>query len=184
MMSRLAVVDISAPAQKKGASPPFFARHAGFTLVELVAVIILISILAAVAYPRISGTSGYDEIVVRDQLVSAVRFAQQRAMYDNAANHCYRIVITASGFSVQRSTDNGSNFSAVNEAALDIGDAEVSAAFSNVSATPLTLPFDSLGSPRSGAGCGNAMASTQTVAVTGATTASLRIYSTGYVQTF
>lgn len=52
----------------------------GFSLVELIVVMVLLGIVAAVAMPRWTGGSGFDERVVRDQVVAALRYAQKSAI--------------------------------------------------------------------------------------------------------
>ncbi|CAK0765787.1 MSHA pilin protein MshC [Gammaproteobacteria bacterium] len=53
-------------------------RSAGFTLIELVMVIIILGILAMVAMPRMD-TSGYRELEFHDKVVAALRYAQKTA---------------------------------------------------------------------------------------------------------
>jgi len=66
----------------------------GFTLVELVTVILLISILAVSVAPKFGGTASYEAHTHRAQLISALRLTQQRAMQQtNAADgYCHQIV--------------------------------------------------------------------------------------------
>ncbi len=63
----------------------FTSRHrlitgdAGFTLVELVVVIILVSILAVVAIPRLN-THTFDTVGLYQEALSSVRYAQKEAV--------------------------------------------------------------------------------------------------------
>jgi MSHA pilin protein MshC len=53
---------------------------AGFSLVELVVVLILLGIMSAVFIPRWQGGSGLEERGFRDQVVAALRYAQKSAI--------------------------------------------------------------------------------------------------------
>jgi MSHA pilin protein MshC len=52
----------------------------GFTMVELILVMVIAGILAAVAIPRFMGKSTFDTRGFTDQLASTVRFAQKLAI--------------------------------------------------------------------------------------------------------
>ncbi|MFT5755750.1 MAG: MSHA pilin protein MshC [Alteromonadaceae bacterium] len=69
-------------------------KQHGFTLVELITVIILIGILAMVALPKINGSDDYEVYPFRAQLISALRLTQQRAMQytDTNKDYCHQIV--------------------------------------------------------------------------------------------
>ena len=58
--------------------------YRGFTLIELVLVIILIGVLAVTAAPRFFTASGYDQVAARDQLIQLLRQAQLQTMNNSA----------------------------------------------------------------------------------------------------
>ena len=73
---------------------------AGFTLVELVVVLVLVGIMAAYIVPRLTLRSGFDERTLQEELVSTARYAQQLAMMRGPANGVAFIVGT-NNYSIQ-----------------------------------------------------------------------------------
>ncbi|MBU2870302.1 type II secretion system GspH family protein [Colwellia sp. E2M01] len=69
-------------------------QNQGFTLIELIAVILLISILAVSVAPKFDSTDGYEAHTHRAQLIAALRLTQQRAMQQTsqADDYCHQIV--------------------------------------------------------------------------------------------
>jgi MSHA pilin protein MshC len=59
----------------------FYGRAGGFTIAELLAVLVIVGVIAAVAAPRLGlvGTS-FDEAKLHDQTLAALRFAQKSAV--------------------------------------------------------------------------------------------------------
>ncbi|HDZ09345.1 pilus assembly FimT family protein [Pseudohongiella sp.] len=56
------------------------SHSVGFSIIELVIVVLLIGIVSAVAMARILRSDTYNPIIARDQLVSIARSAQQKAI--------------------------------------------------------------------------------------------------------
>ena len=82
--------------------PQSSIKNNGFTLIELISILIILSILATVAIPRLFDQSTFAEFTLRDQLVSQLQLVQQRAMNatpyapfaaDPSVNQCYWVII-------------------------------------------------------------------------------------------
>lgn len=146
----------------------------GFTLIELVSIIVILGILAVSAAPKFTGRSGFVEQALRDQIISTLRFAQQRAMYDHSGN-CYRVVIASSGIQAQRG----------NTSINPDYDLSYTGDYQGLGVdSVIDIYFDGLGNtytvtcPQTGAAV--ALAQT-TITVTG-TSQSLTVHPTGYIQ--
>ena len=56
------------------------AKHGGFTLVELITVMVVLGILSAIALPRMMDNRAFVSAVFRADVVSALRYAQKSAV--------------------------------------------------------------------------------------------------------
>ena len=137
-------------------NPPsggFSSLENGFTLIELVATIVIVGILAAVVFPKWGGNSGFDERGFRDRVVAGLRYAQKSAI---AARRtvCASFSSPPASLAFRISSTNGAA-NCTNGAALigPDGNAMVVTASGGVSfaALPADVIFDAAGRPASGA---------------------------------
>jgi MSHA pilin protein MshC len=54
--------------------------HGGFTIVEMVTIMVVIGILSAIAIPRLTQTSAFSSSAYRNEIASALRHAQKSAV--------------------------------------------------------------------------------------------------------
>ena len=76
-------------------------RDGGFTVVELVLVIVILGVLSAMAGPRFFGRTEFSERSYRDEMASAVRYGQKIAL----ASGCpVRVVVLSTGYVLNQQT--------------------------------------------------------------------------------
>ena len=148
-------------------------KHRGFTLVELITVIVLIGILAVYIAPRFSDKSGFADYATQDLIISAARIVQQRAMYDHSSNACYRVNISSGTIYIE--SYNGSSYTRIGPADWSNGveiDSSVNVADSNIY-------FDGLGNALDATPQCAGSPQTQPVLISGL---KVCLYSTGHIQ--
>ncbi|GLX77863.1 MSHA biogenesis protein MshC [Thalassotalea insulae] len=69
----------------------------GFTIIELVVVILLLGILSATVVPRFFSSSGFEEYAYRTEVIATLRTVQLRAMQQTGGSLCHQIKITDDG---------------------------------------------------------------------------------------
>jgi MSHA pilin protein MshC len=65
----------------------------GFTLIELIVVIILISIMSVTVLPKFFTSNGFEEFTYRDELITKLRAIQLRSMQQTNDSTCLNIQI-------------------------------------------------------------------------------------------
>ncbi len=81
-------------------------KSCGFTLIELIVVIMLIAIMAATVLPKFFSSKGFEEHAYRDELITKLRAVQLRAMQQTNGNTCQFIKISASSIGLLATTLN------------------------------------------------------------------------------
>lgn len=159
----------------------FTSYQRGFSMIELVAVIVILGIVGVYVAPKISNVSSYEITVVRDAILSNARRAQHLSMYDSS--QCYRLNIAANQFGVQTAASQAGPWQYLTTP-YDPSDAThpIQKAFNNLdSVSPVSaIYFDALGNRT--VSCRGAVASgVTTITLTDSTeTRSINICSTGY----
>lgn len=158
-------------------------KHNGFTLVEVIVVLILIGILAVTAASKFTGTDTFEAYTFRASLISALRLTQQRAMQQTniSDGYCHQIVIENTLYGVPDRT-NCATVSFPNGWQPDFTGLVVDPRYNitfqiNGVANPGKISFDSMGRPQGdcAGGCDiNIQSSVETLKI--------RIESEGFIH--
>ena len=148
-------------------------RSSGFTLIELVTILILIGILAVTVVPRFFTKDSFAARAVQTQVIGKLRLLQLQAM--NQRSGCRRFIVTSSHFGLA-----DCDAPPVGEEAVPLEDVSIKI---GSDATP-DVRFDRQGRPQGATGdCHNG--SNQggcTLTLTLEETVSIKIESEGYIH--
>lgn len=122
----------------------------GFTMVELIMVIVITGILAAVVGPRFFDRTVFDERMFFEESIGAVRYAQKLAL---ASGCLTQVSLGNSGYQVRQAASCTSGGYSVEVIAADGQSPYAGALPSGVTVNASNFPvvFDSLGRPSSAA---------------------------------
>ena len=162
----------------------------GFTLIELIMVIVLVGVLAVYAVPRMISSSDLSARGFHDTTLAYLRYAQKTAI---AQRRTVCVSFTTSTVTLRIANDaEVFDCSGANGVALNGPDGKVSASVSGAAydtatvggvsclATPASFGFDALGQPVNSSGV--AIATAQCMKVVSATNTAIVEAVTGYVH--
>jgi MSHA pilin protein MshC len=69
-------------------------QNTGFTLIELVIVIVILAILSVTVAPKFFSSNGFSEYAYRTDVIAKLRLIQTRAM-QQANDNCHQVMITS-----------------------------------------------------------------------------------------
>ncbi|EGN74894.1 prepilin-type N-terminal cleavage/methylation domain-containing protein [Idiomarina sp. A28L] len=155
------------------------SRSKGFTLIELIIVIVLVAILAVTAGPRFFSDRGVEEATLEPRILSMLRLQQQRAMQDTL-NPCFGVTLTATQI-----TPRDCTAAVTQDRVLLLPEPALLTVVSGLPAASSGFLFNSLGCPVSNAhetnpeACGQSSVELQVV---GVDNRRICIQSQGYIR--
>ncbi|WP_407331512.1 type II secretion system protein [Enterovibrio sp. 27052020O] len=112
----------------------------GFTLIELITVLVILGIISVFAVPRLSGSEAFSVIGARDAGLSVARQVQLRAMQqEDPSDSCHALNVAASRMGGSAASSCG--FKTDRSDVVDLSDSSVRIA------PQQTIRFDLLGRP-------------------------------------
>ncbi len=159
---------------------------AGFTIVELITVVLLLGVLSAVAFSRFGSTNAFEPAILLQQVDEQVRLAQKLATSRQDGQITFRLDLVADEWQTQVSSSIGgvlyTSTTTKNNSSILASSGTASA---NLSVgNPLQIALDGLGnldSVQIGGALGNADMGAE-LQIVGDSTRVLCIYPSGYVS--
>lgn len=147
----------------------------GFTLIELIIVIIILGILSVTVAPKFFSSKGFSEYAYRTDIIAKLRLIQTKAMQQTNSNYCHTVLVTTTQLGTPDSCGASPSFATPwQDSALKLQvDSNDNIKFStNFSGN--SFSFDSMGRPSCSAPC--------KITISGEQNISVQIESEGYIH--
>lgn len=155
----------------------------GFSLVELITVLVVVGVLAAVAVPRLSDTQVYDQLGLYNNTRAILRYAQKSAVATRrVVCVTFTLAGTAPSVTLTIAPTAGTFICGANNLSGPGGENPytiTAASSATYSPLPTNFNFDALGRPVDNTG---SLLPTQTITVAGGASAIVVEADTGYVH--
>jgi len=159
-----------------------YQKNSGFTLIELIVVILMISIMAVTVLPKFFSSNGFEEFTYRDEIITKLRAVQLRSMQQTTDTICKKIQVetTPSAIIGLLATDSATNTcitAYAGDATTVIVNSKHSVSFT-LSEGITSFSFSVLGRPL---GCISQSPCEITITVAGENSPEILINSEGYI---
>jgi MSHA pilin protein MshC len=148
-----------------------WSKNNGFTIIELIVVILIISILAVTIVPKFFDSNGFEEFTYQAEIITKLRSIQVRAMQQTDGTQCHMVLVTSSalGIPANCSDISGGWLSDTTSVVIQTGH-EVSF---DVSSGNVSFTFNSMGIPD----CINCL-----ISIVGDNSLKVKVESQGYIH--
>lgn len=146
----------------------------GFTLIELVVVIIILGIIATTVVPKFFTSKGFSEYAYRTDIIAKLRLIQTKAMQQTNSSYCHRVLVTSTQLGEPDNCTSPLSFSSPwQDSATKLQvDSNDNVTFST-NFTGNSFEFDSMGRPS---------CSSCTITIMGEESISIKIEAEGYIH--
>ncbi|WP_239059026.1 prepilin-type N-terminal cleavage/methylation domain-containing protein [Colwellia sp. Arc7-D] len=150
-------------------------RYTGFSLIELIIVILILGILSVNVVPKFLTSKGFSEYAYRSDVVAKLRLIQTKAMQQTNSSFCHTVLVTATKLGEPDNCTTTPSFSPTwQDSATKLQvDSNDNITFSN-NFTNNSFSFDSMGRPSCAAPC--------IITIIGEQSISVQIESEGYIH--
>jgi MSHA pilin protein MshC len=121
------------------------AKFSGFTLIELIVVILLLSIMSVTVLPKFFTATSFQEYTYQSEVITKLRSIQVRAMQQTANSRCHKVLVTTHALGIPKNCDESLAEGCQSDTTSVIIESNHSVVF-NLS-TGSSFTFDNMGRP-------------------------------------